>query len=253
MARVVVVDVVAGEKLKNTAWFGMNQDPYVLVRSQPSGLETRTSSIWGGGVNPRWDRRKHNSLLALRVPEHDTALTFEIRNKNNVMADELIGTADLDIAVILPEAESSRMALPLRQGGLLHCSVYRKTSQYDRDIEEAIARSLDPSRQPHRAGSSQARGSGGRGGQVLGGTTLHRGESADEKRRAAAEAAEARAQNWRQGGAKDPAKAASLAERRRKDELIGKINAIYQVNSTETLAATTPTTSVSIRRRAGTR
>ena len=65
---------------------------------------------------------------------------------------------------------------------------------------------------------------------MLGGTQLTRDMSADEKRRAAAEAAEARQKNWRQGGAAggNPKDQAALAERRRKDELVGKIEALYK-------------------------
>lgn len=53
--------------------------------------------------------------------------------------------------------------------------------------------------------------------------------SAEEKRQAAAKAAEARQKNWRQGGSIDPAQSKRLKERREKDELIGKIEAGYKL------------------------
>jgi predicted DNA binding CopG/RHH family protein len=48
-----------------------------------------------------------------------------------------------------------------------------------------------------------------------------------EKRRRAAEAAETRQADWRQGGSKDAEKAQNLKMRREKDELLGKIYAKY--------------------------
>lgn len=50
-----------------------------------------------------------------------------------------------------------------------------------------------------------------------------------EKRARAAEAAEARKTDWRQGGSTDPEKAKSLAQRREKDELLGQIFNRYTV------------------------
>ncbi|KAL4157402.1 hypothetical protein PRNP1_006425 [Phytophthora ramorum] len=47
--------------------------------------------------------------------------------------------------------------------------------------------------------------------------------SAAEKRARAAEAAEARKGDWRQGGSADPDKARSIAQRREKDDLLAKI------------------------------
>ncbi|TYZ58298.1 hypothetical protein PybrP1_009331 [[Pythium] brassicae (nom. inval.)] len=48
-----------------------------------------------------------------------------------------------------------------------------------------------------------------------------------EKRSRAAEAAEARKTDWRQGGASDPDKARSLQQRREKEELLGQIHTRY--------------------------
>ncbi|KAE8989204.1 hypothetical protein PF005_g20096 [Phytophthora fragariae] len=65
-----------------------------------------------------------------------------------------------------------------------------------------------------------------RGGQTLaGGRSQTNGSepSAAEKRARAAEAAEARKGDWRQGGHADPDKARSIAQRREKDELLAKI------------------------------
>ncbi|KAG7378024.1 hypothetical protein PHYPSEUDO_010682 [Phytophthora pseudosyringae] len=64
-----------------------------------------------------------------------------------------------------------------------------------------------------------------RRGQALGGALHTNGPqpSSAEKRARAAEAAEARKGDWRQGGHADPDKARSLAQRREKDELLAKI------------------------------
>ncbi|KAG1690866.1 hypothetical protein DVH05_027468 [Phytophthora capsici] len=64
-----------------------------------------------------------------------------------------------------------------------------------------------------------------RGGQTLGGSSQSNEPqpSAAEKRARAAEAAEARKGDWRQGGHADPDKARSIAQRREKDELLAKI------------------------------
>jgi hypothetical protein len=73
-----------------------------------------------------------------------------------------------------------------------------------------------------------------RGGQPRRGTsqpTQNSGPqpSAAEKRARAAEAAEARKGDWRQGGHADPDKARSIALRREKDELLAKIFNRYTV------------------------
>ena len=62
-------------------------------------------------------------------------------------------------------------------------------------------------------------------GQVLGYDTVANGVeySAAEKRARAAEAAEARQGDWRQGGHVDPDKLRNIGQRRKKDELLAKI------------------------------
>jgi len=39
--RVLCVNIHEATGIRNVAWFGMSQDPYVLVRSLPSGVEVR--------------------------------------------------------------------------------------------------------------------------------------------------------------------------------------------------------------------
>ncbi|RLN92404.1 hypothetical protein BBJ28_00017030 [Nothophytophthora sp. Chile5] len=78
-----------------------------------------------------------------------------------------------------------------------------------------------PQPPPRRAGG---------GGQALGGGGQSAREpSAAEKRARAAEAAETRKTDWRQGGSKDADKARSIAQRREKDELLAKIFNRYTV------------------------
>lgn len=252
--KVLELRIHSASKLRNVAWFGMNQDPYVLVRSLPSGAEVKTSSIWGGGVNPRFDPEKHQSRLLMRIPETDHSLVFEIKNKN-LVTDELIGSGVLDAGVVMDEGPGNQpLELPLHTGGgTLSVTVFWKrandmaalSADEQRDLEEAIARSMGASSNAQEGGaefdwtgglakafensSSSSSSSGAGGGNVLGGAKRSEGgASADDRRRAAAEAAEARQKSWRQGGARDPKDAAALAERRRKDELIGKIEALYK-------------------------
>ncbi|KAF4029123.1 hypothetical protein GN244_ATG19172 [Phytophthora infestans] len=64
-----------------------------------------------------------------------------------------------------------------------------------------------------------------RGGHTFIGSSQINGvqPSAAEKRARAADAAEARMGDWRQGGHADPDKARSIAQRREKDDLLAKI------------------------------
>ena len=81
-----------------------------------------------------------------------------------------------------------------------------------------------------RSTSSNAFVGGGGGGTRLGGDSgADPKASTEDRRAAAAAAAERRAGNWRQGGGGGNAqKQAALATRREKDELVGKITALYQ-------------------------
>ena len=217
----------------------MNQDPYLLIRSLPSGDEVKTGHVWGGGTKPKWDLEKHSARLLLKLPPGDHSLVFEIKNKNVMVEDELIGSATMDINAI-PEGTAqtiSPVPLPVvTGGGNLVLSVFRRLTADDRDLQEALARSMnggvastDWSGGAFGGGGTSGGGSGASGGgNRLGGTSAPM--SADERRAAAAAAAEARQKDWRQGGAVggDPSKAAALAERRQKDELIGKIEAAYK-------------------------
>lgn len=75
-------------------------------------------------------------------------------------------------------------------------------------------------REPSGAATATAAGSGG-------GRDVVRQPTNSEKRARAAEAAEARKTDWRQGGAADPDKARSLQQRREKEELLGQIHNRY--------------------------
>jgi len=41
MASVQIIEIIVHQasRLRSVAWFGMNQDPYVVVRAEPSGVE----------------------------------------------------------------------------------------------------------------------------------------------------------------------------------------------------------------------
>lgn len=52
-------------------------------------------------MNPIWDREKHHSRLLMKVKPSDTQLVLDIRNKNTMMPDELIGSASLDLAAVI--------------------------------------------------------------------------------------------------------------------------------------------------------
>lgn len=60
-------------------------------------------------------------------------------------------------------------------------------------------------------------------------TNTVREPTVSEKRQRAAEAAETRQTDWRQGGSTDPDKAKALRVRREKDELLGRIYNRYTV------------------------
>lgn len=90
-------------------------------------------------------------------------------------------------------------------------------------LAQALDRNMNPSfwdASSLNGGSSNSKGSsgsssnGGGGGATLGGSAAPQGAS--ERRAAAAAAAEARQQDWRQGGSKDAAKGAAVAQRRQK-------------------------------------
>jgi len=244
MASVLVIRVHEAEGLQDVAWFGMNQDPYVLVRALPSGVEVKTGSIWGGGTKPRWDPTKHSSHLVMRVSPGDHSLVFEVKNKNQMMTDELIGSAVMDMNIVIEDTAGNASPLPLTLqtgGGTLLATVFRQLSPDDADLAEALARSIgggsvstsggNAARKHEKTGSRSGGGSGGgscsAGGNTLGGSAAP--QTAEERRAAVVAAAEARQGSWRQGGAAgaDPAKQQALAERRQKDELIGRIEAAY--------------------------
>lgn len=81
--------------------------------------------------------------------------------------------------------------------------------------------------EPHANATTTLRAAGGGGGGRN--DPAVRGPTNSEKRARAAEAAEARKTDWRQGGSTDPEKAKSLAQRREKDELLGQIFNRYTV------------------------
>jgi len=87
-------------------------------------------------------------------------------------------------------------------------------------LSQALNRSMNPNfwDASNLTGGSSNGSSGGSstsgGGATLGGATAPQGAS--ERRAAAAAAAEARQQDWRQGGSKDAAKGAAVAQRRQK-------------------------------------
>jgi len=64
-------------------------------------------------VNPTWDVDKHSSRLLMKVQPGDAQLVFEIKNKNALVPDELIGSATLDLAAVT-EASTADRASPLQ-------------------------------------------------------------------------------------------------------------------------------------------
>jgi hypothetical protein len=248
---VLQIQVHEASGLRNVAWMGFNQDPYVVVRALPSNTEVKTGHIWGGGVNPKWDPSKHNSQLTMKLKSSDHTLVFELKNKNTLIPDELIGSGILDMGMIIDGTygTSSPMPLPLQTGGgTLVVTVFKKMTDDDEDLQRALLISANGGGGSSSNSSSSSSGgdfssmfssssssstplhrsssaAGGGEGKTLGGSSAPL--TAEERRAAVAAAAEARQGNWRQGGSTDPSKQASLNERRIKEDLIGKIEACY--------------------------
>jgi len=107
LVTVLEITIHEASDLKNVVLWPFNQDPYVLIRSVPSGAEAKTSQVplfvfyllarvavsrifffhmmlcrikvWGGGTKPQWDPKKHNSRIVLKVSASDSALRFEVK------------------------------------------------------------------------------------------------------------------------------------------------------------------------------
>lgn len=66
-------------------------------------------------MNPTWDVAKHSSHLLMKVKPRDTQLVLEIKNKNALVPDELIGRATLDLAAVTDESDAaSPLQLPVK-------------------------------------------------------------------------------------------------------------------------------------------
>ena len=218
----IIVEAVKGASLKNRAVM-FSMDPFVKVTALPSGMSARCKAHKGGGRHPAW-ASKGLGQISLRVLDGDSQLLVEAWNQNTITPADRIGAFRVDVAAIVPEAQT--LCLPLDTGGELTCTARRAVDDEEREIERAIAESL-------RASGGGGGGGGGfsslatTGGTRLGGDSgADPNASAAERRAAAAAAAEKRAGDWRQGGGAGD-KQAALAARREKDDLVGKILALY--------------------------
>jgi len=186
----LVAEALSATGLKNRAML-FSMDPYVKLTALPSQRSARCRKHAGGGRNPRWGGERGRLQLAL-APADDKILV-EVWNQNVMTPADRVGRCELSVAAIT--AEPQPFQLLLDTGGELAIS----------------ARVADGAPSVPRAG-----------GHTLGGA------AADADRRgAAAAAAERRASDWRQGGGGGQQQNARLAARRQKDELVGKITALY--------------------------
>lgn len=210
----IIIEAVKATNLKNKALM-FSMDPFVKVTAQPSGLEARCKAHKGGGRNPRW-AAKGLGQLSVRVLDGDGQLLVEAWNQNSITPPDRIGSFRVDVAMLTADAQT--LTLPLDTGGELVCSARRAADAEERELERAIAASLRSSSYMPSSGGTRLGGDSGADPNA----------SAADRRAAAAAAAERRAGDWRQGGGGgDAGKRAALAERREKDDLVGKILALY--------------------------
>jgi hypothetical protein len=156
------------EGIKDTQKFG-RQDPYVKIVLAPSGAAQRCKQDLSGGKTPKWSKKEQNTLV-LQATDSDTSMRIELWN-DNLIEDDLIGRATLDLAAI-PEGAPMDCALPLDTGGSLGCTVVRRSraeAENDPALQEAIARSIG------QQAASAAAGAGD--GNVLGGSSVPTGAS----------------------------------------------------------------------------
>jgi len=209
----VVITPLSGNNLKNRALL-FSMDPFVKCTAAPSGATARCEAVAGGGRNPRWN----GTTICLKLADGDTAVVVEAWNQNAVTPAQRVGGARVDVGAVT--ADAARFDLPLDTGGEIALTARRALDAEERDLERAVAASLG--RRP--TGLFPASPFSGGGDRLGGGVTA---ASAGDRRAAAAAAAEQRAGSWRQGGGGGAEKRERLSRRRERDDLAGKITALY--------------------------
>ncbi|KAJ1444719.1 hypothetical protein M885DRAFT_626863 [Pelagophyceae sp. CCMP2097] len=206
---VIVFDATSATALKNRAVL-LAMDPYVRLVAKPSGRKAETAAVSGGGTAPKW---RSGGRAVLRLGDGDVAISVEVWNKNTWSSDDKVGAFLFDVSLLVDEPQA--LELPLDTGGFICVTARRAADADERALQRGLANSLAPQRSLFSSNS----------GQRLGGD----GACADpeDRRAAAAAAAESRAGQWRQGGGTDKQKRASLADRRKRDDLVGKCQALY--------------------------
>jgi hypothetical protein len=231
----LVLEPIAADGLADRS-FMMSMSPFVQLHLEDAtaGTDTkvRTTAAEGAGTRPRWARSQRNKLVQ-RISENTSHAVIEVRNQQFVMQSVLLGRSRIDLAaVVAGESVASPMAIQLEapdsnsgSAGALTCRMYTTDVQTrvpdgeDDELQRALALSRGNS---FPAGPASFTGEG----RALGG-----GEAAPaavSAREAAALAAERRAQ-----GTTVSARDRKLADRRRRDELVGRIEAHYRATGRE--------------------
>ena len=217
----LVFEPISASGLPNVALL-LPMDPYIQLCL--GGQAVKGTPVPGGGRSPQWERRPRNRVL-VPIVGAPTRLLVEVRNRQYMMQDQLLGATTLEIGAILEGAEhAAPISLPLQDSsgaaaGEL-CFVVYTTSEDDDEYRCALAASL--AAPPHARTPTGASFCGA-------GHTLGSGGRADaapmSAREAAAAAAMAREHSAQCGKSERDRK---MADRRKRDELVGRIEAHYQ-------------------------
>ena len=220
MNRVLVFEPISASGLPNVALL-LPMDPYVqlcLGAQVVKGLP-----VQGGGRSPQWERRPRNRVL-VPVVGAPTHLSVSVKNRQYMMEDQLLGATTLELGAILEGAEhAAPISLPLQDRGSAAgelCFVVYIASEDDDEYRRALAASLAP---PPRANAPTAASFSGAGHTLGSGS---RADAAPTSAREAAAAAAMARENSAQGGKSERDR--KMADRRKRDELVGRIEAHYQ-------------------------
>jgi hypothetical protein len=96
--RAAAIEMVSATALTDSSWFGLfMMDPFVVLTAWPScSCTVRTHYAAKGGKSPTWTRKLNNQLFLSLAPG-DTAIKVEVFNANNVLPDDLLGSAEVKL------------------------------------------------------------------------------------------------------------------------------------------------------------
>ena len=107
----LVFEPISASGLPNVALV-LPMDPYIQLCL--GGQAVKGTPVQGGGRSPQWERRPRNRVL-VPVVGAPTRLLVEVRNRQYMMQDQLLGATTLEIGAILEGAEhAAPISLPLQ-------------------------------------------------------------------------------------------------------------------------------------------